>query len=121
MKSKNYNGSSDSALNQRATCQQFRLGFLLSVFGVLPCQAQSEALRMTEITPPPSAAIAAGNGVVIVSWTGGTAPFQVQCRTNFAGNWRDVDGITYANSQTNIVSGPSAFYRVASVAGFMAA
>ncbi len=62
--------------------------------------------------------ISPGNSVVVVQWTGGTAPFQVQTCSSPGGAWQDVASVTSASSQTNIPTGPAAFYRVVSVAGF---
>lgn len=97
------------------------LGLAIILFAALAGRAQSPALRLTKIVTVPTSSIVAGNGLVIVNWTGGTAPFQVQCSTNYGGNWQDVDGITYAFSQTNILLVPSASFRVVGVAAVIAA
>jgi hypothetical protein len=99
----------------------FRLGFAAAALIALTGQAQTQPLLMTKIVTVPSSAIATGNGLVTVNWTGGTAPFQVECSTGFDGNWQDVDGITYGFSQTNILTAPTALYRVADVAATIAA
>lgn len=99
----------------------FRLGFAAAALIALTGQAQTQPLLMTKIVTVPSSVIVTGNGLVMVNWTGGTAPFQVECSTGFDGNWQDVDGITYGFSQTNILTAPTAFYRVAGVAATIAA
>jgi Bacterial Ig domain/Putative binding domain, N-terminal len=99
----------------------FRLGFAVVALIALTGQAQTQPLLMTKIVTVPSSAIVTGNGLVMVNWNGGTAPFQVECSTGFGGNWQDVDGITYGFSQTNILTAPTAFYRVAGVAATIAA
>jgi hypothetical protein len=99
----------------------FRLGFAAAALIALTGQAQTQPLLMTKIVTVPSSPIATGNGLVMVNWTGGTAPFQVECSTGFDGNWQDVDGITYGFSQTNILTAPTALYRVADVAAVIAA
>ena len=99
----------------------FRLCFAAVALIALTGQAQTQPLLMTKIVTVPSSAIVTGNGLVMVNWTGGAAPFQVECSTGFGGNWQDVDGITYGFSQTNILTAPTAFYRVAGVAATIAA
>lgn len=99
----------------------FRLGFAAVALIALTGQAQTQPLLMTKIVTVPSSAIVTGNGLVMVNWNGGTAPFQVECSTGFNGQWEDVDGITYGFSQTNILTAPTAFYRVAGVAATIAA
>src|SRR5881396_3245670 len=88
----------------------FCFGFVLVGLAGLPCQAVvlPPPLRLTKITPKA--------GLVIVNWTNGTAPFQVQCCTKLGGTWQDVGGKTSAFSQTNVLTQPAAFYRVVSVA-----
>jgi len=100
------------------------LGFMAAVFMVLAGQAQAQSFHVTQIATVPNSTIVAGSDLVIVKWTGGTAPFQVESCTNYSGQWQewqDVAGITAGTSQTNIMTAPSANYRVASVAAVMAA
>ena len=92
-------------------------GLLLAASATFTGRAQN-ALVVNEISLAPSGAISPGNGVVVVTWTGGTAPFQVQTCSSPGGAWQSVAGVTSAASQTNIPTGPAAFYRVVSVAGF---
>jgi len=63
--------------------------------------------------PPISATIALQGADVLLSWSGGVAPYQVQMTTNLsAPDWQSVGG---PNNSTNLVLTPSnaaAFYRV---------
>src|SRR5436309_11564311 len=81
---------------------------LLAGLAVLPCGAATQQPKLTKIAPKA--------GLVIVNWTNGTVPFQVQCCTRLGSTWQDVGGKTSAFSQTNILAQPAAFYRVVSVA-----
>ena len=71
--------------------------------------AQTMPLQVTQVV---RGSTASGDEVVIVNWTGGTPPFQVHSLSGFGGSWQDVDGATSASSQTNILTSPTAFYRV---------
>jgi hypothetical protein len=90
------------------------LAFVLVGLGGLPCQA---------VLPPPLkiTGITCKSGLVIVNWTNGAAPFQVQCCTRLGGVWQDVGGTTSGFSQTNILTQPAAFYRIMSVSNAIAA
>src|ERR1041384_8520136 len=90
-----------------------RIGVLLVSVASLPVLAQTPAFQITQVASALSSSVASGSGIVVVKWSGGTAPFQVQCRTNLGAPWQDVDGTTYGSSQTNILKQPAAFYRVA--------
>ncbi len=95
---------------------------LCALAAALPAiQTWAQTFQITRVTPDPRSTIVAGGGTVSVSWTGGTAPFQVQCRPTLTAPWQDVDGATSNRSVTNILLAPSAFYRVASVAATIAA
>jgi hypothetical protein len=51
---------------------------------------------------------------VALTWSGGTAPFQVQATTNPAnGSWQNVGGLTTSHSTTVPQQGAACFYRVA--------
>jgi len=93
----------------------------LAGFAVLPAWAESSVLQITHLASAPSRLGESGTQIMIVTWRGGTAPFQVQCRSSLVDSWRDVDGITYELSQTNILAGPVGYYRVVSVASTVAA
>src|ERR1051325_8836896 len=101
------------------------LNWLLTSFVLLGCALErpglGQALRVTKVAPALSSSIASGAGVVIVNWTNGSSPFQVQCCSKLGGVWQDVAVVTSGFSQTNIMVQPCAFYRVASVASFIAA
>src|SRR6266540_3645494 len=97
------------------TFQSFRLAILLIGLATLSGGAQTQPFLINRLAHAVNRD--SGDSLVIVSWSGEAGPFQVQCRAGLAGEWQDVDGITYEFSQTNILTGPAAFYRVVSVAG----
>lgn len=99
--------------------QFYLLALLLGNLAGIPCGAQTAAPRIA--TPQFGQSISSpADALVVINWSGGAAPFQVQCRTNLAAPWQDVDGITSAARQTNILTARSAFYRIVSVAAFIA-
>src|SRR5213083_1435249 len=59
-----------------------------------PLPAGTTPLRITSVVPR--------DGKVIVTWEGGTAPFQLLCRTNYTDDWRKVGQPTSATSATNL-------------------
>jgi hypothetical protein len=61
------------------------------------------------------------NGTVVVSWQGGGTTNQVQSATSPSGPWQDVDLPTTASAVTNILTAPSAFYRVVNLGANAAA
>jgi hypothetical protein len=87
--------------------------FLLSAF------SQTQPLLITQVAP--SSSISANGSTVVISWRGGAGPFQVQCTPTLNGVWQDVAGVTSAYTQTNIPQGPTAFYRVQSMANVLSA
>ena len=89
---------------------------VLATCATLASRAQTP-LVVTRVSPVPSGVVSDADGVVIVTWTGGTAPFQVQTCSRLGDAWQDVAGITSAFSQTNITTASAGFYRVVSVAG----
>jgi hypothetical protein len=93
----------------------FSLFFTLVALFFLTSYANAAMLTMTKLVTVPSGTIVAGDGLAVVSWTGGTGPFQVQCRNGFVGEWQDVGGPTDNSSQTNILTSQMSFYRVLDV------
>lgn len=51
-------------------------------------------------------------GGLVLSWTGGTPPFQLQVSTNFPGAWQNVGGLVTNYSATILPSAGSAIYRI---------
>src|SRR5437899_3725691 len=74
----------------------FWLAFLVLGLATLPSVAATPALKITRITPQA--------GLVIVNWTNGTGPFQVQCCTSLGGPWVDIAGTTSRFSRTNLLT-----------------
>lgn len=87
---------------------------------VSPARAQLQPAALTKVVPIPSSTIVAGSGLVTVTWSGGTAPYQLQVCTNLGSPWQDVAGTTSSTSQTNILTLPNAYYRLMSVGSLMA-
>jgi hypothetical protein len=96
----------------------------IALLGRHTCLAQTPALHVTGVKFGQLKQTGTGNAatsLVVVNWTGGTAPFQVQCRAGVADPWQDIGGIAYGSSQTNILTRVAGFYRVVSVASVIAA
>ena len=99
----------------------FRFGsLLLALIFPLVGLGQSQPLVLTAVTPITSSAVVSGSGLVMVKWTGGTGPFQVQCCNGFNGVWQDVAGVTSGSGQTNIMMASLSEYRVVDVSSVMA-
>ena len=62
----------------------------------------------------PITAILSSQGTeILLSWTGGTAPYQVQMTTNLVNPvWQDVGGSLSTNSLTLLPTNAAAFYRI---------
>ena len=86
-------------------CEPAALALLLfSTTLALPSQAQSGPCRVTSITP--------ANGKVIIHWTNGAPPYQVQMQTNMMALWENVGPQTTLCCATNLVRGGMGFFRV---------
>lgn len=120
--------SVSSALNTpyllRHSFARFRQVYLsralgMALLGLIPGPLFAQAPLITALSVPANVGIASASNMVIVKWTGGTAPYLVQSRSGMNGTWQDVGGLTSANSQTNIPSGQVVLYRVASMSSGM--
>src|ERR1043166_7412086 len=80
------------------------LPFLLLAAGNLAVWSQIGPCRITGITP--------ANGKVIIHWTNGSAPYQVQMQTNLMALWENVGGQTTLCCATNTLHGGMGFFRV---------
>jgi hypothetical protein len=99
-----------------------KFGFaILASFAALSAAAVGPTNSIT-VSPLATGLVgAASDPVVVLNWAGGTAPYQVQYATSPATtNWQDSDVVTSNTTQTSIMSSPSGFYRVASMAGTLA-
>lgn len=79
--------------------------------GMLACalvfqsHAATAPLKITSVSP--------SGGSVVVRWEGGTGPFQLLCRTNFADAWQKAGPVTSGYSATVAAPpGPSCFFLV---------
>ena len=70
----------------------------------MPVWAQSGPCRLTSLTP--------ANGKMILRWTNGTPPYQVQMQTNRTALWENVGSQTFLCCATNTMSGGMGFFRV---------
>src|SRR5882672_9122784 len=70
---------------------------LLWVGITIPTWAQSSPCRITSMTH--------ANGNMILHWTNGAAPYQLQTRTNLMALWENVGSQTSLCCATNTVSG----------------
>jgi pro-kumamolisin-like protein/putative Ig domain-containing protein len=62
---------------------------------------------------PATAAVSVQGGEVVLSWSGGVGPYQVQMTTNLSTlNWANVGGLVNTNSLTIPLSNSAAFYRI---------
>ena len=77
---------------------------LLSPTMVVPIPAQTAPCRLISLTP--------ANGKMILRWTNGTPPYQVQMQTNRTALWENVGSQTFLCCATNAMSGGMGFFRV---------
>jgi hypothetical protein len=96
------------------------LAIMTAAFLVLTGLAQAQSIRITKVLPVQSNTNNPGNDTTVVSWTGGTGPFQLQSSTDYNTPWQDVAAIAFGSSQTNIQIFSGLFYRVADVGGIIA-
>jgi hypothetical protein len=110
-----FNRMAYSAPGNLARRAVFKLGCAGMALICLVGYMHAAPLTMTKLVTVPSGTIVTGDGVVVVNWTGGTGPFQVQSRNGLTGAWQDVAGTTTNFSQTNVLTAPMSFYRVLDV------
>jgi hypothetical protein len=59
--------------------------------------------------------VSVNGGIITISWTGGTPPYQLQRRSSVTGgNWEDVGGTTSSTQATDTIGVGPMFYRVGS-------
>jgi hypothetical protein len=70
------------------------------------------ALRSFRILKPLITSIVRSGSNVIISWSYGVPPFQLQTKTDLNGSWSNVGSLTTNRTATVPISGTSAFFRV---------
>src|SRR5262252_2361310 len=93
------------------------LAIVLTAFTVAAGQAQIQPLKISSVQTVPGNTNNPGNDMVVVGWTGGSGPFQLQSTLGYNTPWQDVACITSGSCQTNIQINSGVFYRVADVGG----
>jgi hypothetical protein len=76
--------------------------------------SSTATLNVAVIPPPPIMAAVTFDGTnVVLNWSGGIAPYQVQMNTNMAENvWNDISGMINSNMLFIEPSNPAAFFRI---------
>jgi len=77
--------------------------------------AGSATLNITVLPPPPIVPAFASTTPtnIILNWSGGTIPFQVQMSTNLAEtNWANLGGLINSNTLLIVPTNPAVFYRI---------
>jgi hypothetical protein len=76
--------------------------------------SSTATLNINVIAAPPIVAGVTFDGTnVLLNWSGGIAPYQVQMNTNLSeGNWDDVSGLINSNTLFIEPTNPAAFFRI---------
>jgi len=75
-------------------------------------QASTAIMNVPVIQISPNLHVALQTNALVLNWTGGIPPFQLQVSTNFSGIWLNVGGLTTNRSVVVHPNGTSAVYRI---------
>ena len=72
----------------------------------------SAIMNIRVLSQPPNMQIALLTNALVLSWSGGNPPFQIQVSTNLSSIWQNVGALVTNHNMAVFPKGASAMYRV---------